>query len=41
MTKEKDSPAIQLLRLVWDCEGHQMGHSWGRINKELTEGANA
>jgi len=31
------SPAIKLLRMVWDHEGHQRGHSWDRINHAMAE----
>ena len=38
MAKKTDSPAIQLLRLLWRHEGHQMGHSWERINATMRNG---
>jgi len=35
MKKSKDSPALRLLQLVWDEQGHQMGHSWERLNAAM------
>jgi len=31
----KDGPALQLLQLVWDEQGHQMGHRWERLNSAM------
>ncbi len=36
MSKKKTkSPAIQLLRIVWGWNSHQMGHSWERISSSM------
>ncbi len=34
---EKKSPAIQLIDIVWRCEGHQMEHSWRRRNSVMQD----
>jgi len=33
--KRSDSPAVRLLRLAWESQGHQRGHSWDRINHAM------
>lgn len=35
MSKKTESPAIQLLRHVWQSQGHQKGHSWERLNSAM------
>jgi len=36
---ERMSPARQLLELVWENQGYQMGHSWGRLNYAMRSAA--
>lgn len=35
MARKKPSPAITLLTTIWDNQGHQMGHSWERLNHAM------
>jgi len=35
MKKQKDSPAIQLLQLVWSNCNTTTGHSWERVNQSM------
>jgi hypothetical protein len=35
--RAQDSPAVTFLRLVWESQGHQRGHSYDRINHAMRE----
>lgn len=32
------SPAMKFLQMIWKHEGHQMGHSWTRLNQSMRHG---
>lgn len=38
MKKEMDSPAVQLMEVLWRNSQHATGHSWLRLNQGLREG---